>query len=189
HLALASVADWAWNPQGYDEANAAERALYWVTGSSAPVIAPLIEASSSWPPSAPQHPRLSAVVAAALSGEPGSLDSLERELTALAALPVQTAGTAGRLHEDLRPWIAAAGHAADAALLATELLRTVLTGASDDLAEMRSLVVAAQEIADEDVPNVLRSVLPEYVRTVLELAGADIEIPDADSAANASSRE
>jgi hypothetical protein len=65
----------------------------------------------------------------------------------------------------------------------------VLTGASDDLAEMRSLVVAAQEIADEDVPNVLRSVLPEYVRTVLELAGADIEIPDADSAANASSRE
>jgi hypothetical protein len=121
-------------------------------------------------------------MAAALSGEPESLDELERELAALAALPVETASTPGRLHEDLRPWIVAAGHAADAAVLATDLLRTVLTGTSDDLAEMRSLVVAAQDIADADVPNVLRSVLPDYVRTVLELAGADIEIPDADSA-------
>jgi hyaluronoglucosaminidase len=182
HLALASVADWAWNPQGYDAANAAERALYWVTGSSAPAIAPLIEACSSWPPSAPQHPRLSAFMTAALSGDPESLESVERELFALAALPDETEGTPGRLHEDLRPWIDAAGHAADAALLATELLRSVLGGESDDLAGLRGLVVAAQEIADTDVANVLRSVLPDYVKTVLELAGADLEIPDSDAA-------
>jgi hyaluronoglucosaminidase len=178
-LALASVADWAWNTGAYEEAGSAARAIYWTTGSPTPAIQPLIDAASSWPPSAPQHPRVIALIEAALAGDPEAVDGLERELLALAVLPRTTEATPARLREDLLPWIDAAGHAAAAALLATELLRAVQLGRALNVEsaeptqgghEQIRRVEAAQAIADADVPSVLRTVLPDYVRRVLDRA-------------------
>jgi hypothetical protein len=148
-FAIASIADWAWNPAGYDERRSAAAALQFVAGDDAETLAPLVSVLSSWPPSAPSHVRLGELLVAALRGEvAGELDSL------LAGL----AHVAPRESHGLEPWIAASRAWGAAASAALDLLK----GRGDAAATRRLLGEAETHYA-----NVARDVLPGFVRTVL----------------------
>ncbi|WP_180903264.1 beta-N-acetylhexosaminidase family protein [Nonomuraea indica] len=166
-LALATVADYAWHPAGYDQAAAHRRAVRLTRGAAE--LEPLIAVCSSWPPSADQSPALSALCATALD-ERGplrpALDRLREELGRLAGLP---ADVPGRLGAELRPWVAAGRDMAAAGLAALDLLAA--TEAGDAARERYALGLrAALARAEGHEANVLRGVLPPFARAVLERA-------------------
>ncbi|MBN6054285.1 beta-N-acetylglucosaminidase domain-containing protein, partial [Nonomuraea sp. RK-328] len=208
-LALATVADYAWQPAAYDAARSHGRALRLVPGAAE--LAPLVEVCSSWPPSADQSPTLSALCASVLAdadadaaavrpgGEFVTGVRLRRELERLAALP---ASSPGRIGEELRPWVAAARDMATAALAALDLLttlpratgngtaartadetaraaktaratetpRTAAEAPARAVSEEARAVAEALARAEAHEANVLRGVLPPFVRAVLDRA-------------------
>ncbi|WP_205304214.1 beta-N-acetylglucosaminidase domain-containing protein [Nonomuraea montanisoli] len=197
-LALATVADYAWQPAAYDPARSHERAVRLVPGAAE--LAPLVEACSSWPPSADQSPALSALCASVLAnasrsatrpdgentlvvgpeGEDTAAVRLRFELERLAALP---ASTPGRIGEELRPWTAAARDIATTALAALDLVTALPRANGDEVArgpaeaaasraisETARAVAAALARAEEHEANVLRGVLPPFVRAALNRA-------------------
>lgn len=184
-FALASVADWAWNPQAYDAEESAARALAVVAGRDAGAVAPLVSACSSWPPSAPQSPRLEALVDRALADDADALTALEAALAALETVGVTRtdgalrgdAGPGAALHRALRPWYLAARDAGRAGVMACVLLRHLSQGPAAALIEEREAVGAALLAAERHFPNVLRSILPRFVRAVLVRAGLEDAAP------------
>lgn len=82
-IAVATVADWAWNLAAYDPAAAHERALDAVGATEA--VRTLARACASWPPSAPQDPELSALIEAALGGSPAAAERLRDRFEAMVA--------------------------------------------------------------------------------------------------------
>lgn len=168
-LALATVAEWAWNPSAYDPAAAAARALVAVAGPLSARIAPLVAACSSWPPSAAQSPELTRLVDAALDGDWGAAADLGRALRDLAAVP--PLGAATRLAEQLEPWAdagAAMARAGLAGLAVLELLETHAVALEAGVALARSALAEAED----HHAAVLRDVVPRFVRRVLDRAAA-----------------
>lgn len=143
-LALATVADWAWNPAAYDASVSHRRAVRLTPGAAE--LLPLIEACSAWPPGADQSPLLSGLCARVLSGDDSATALLRAELTRLAELPT---GVEGRLAAELRPWVEAARAMGRAGLQALDAPHTVHH---------------ALEHAEAHEANVLRGVIPPFIR-------------------------
>jgi len=186
-FALASAADWAWNPAGYDPARSSSAAVLAVAGRHADAVEALVRACSAWPPEVQQSPELDALAADALAGDPEALDAFESALSALATLGDADAATVPLPADDalgsaLGPWIAAARAAGRAGVLACRLLRRLPAAAGpvtppDSFVPDRDRVREAQAEADEHFPNVLRSLLPEFVHDVLRRTGAEDLVP------------
>lgn len=182
-FALASVADWAWNPEQYDPDDSAERALVVVAGEHAHAVRALVAACSSWPPSAPQSAELEALVDAALADDPDALSALEAALTVLESVgqPTSEAGTLvseEALNRALKPWFLAARDVGRAGVMACVLLRHITGEPSSAVVdEEREAVGAALLAAERHFPNVLRSILPRFVRAVLVRAGLEDAAP------------
>lgn len=155
-FALATVADWARDPDAYQPTESARRAVAML----APACAPLVRACSSWPPSADQDPELTAATAAALTGDTAAVELVARRLTELAD-GCRAAAEPAALVEELRPWLDGAVATAEAGLAAVRLLRT-----GNGRAETR----AALDAADKHPVNVLGRIIPPFVRAVLELS-------------------
>ncbi|NBE98045.1 beta-N-acetylhexosaminidase [Nonomuraea sp. KC401] len=159
-IALTTVADYAWHPAAYDPARSHERAVRLLPGAAE--LLPLVEACSSWPPGADQSPGLTSLCATALKGEPS--ERLRAELTRLAGLPLDVPGP---IAAELARWVAAAKDMAVAGLAALDLL-----DAGPDARPARAPAVArALARAEEHKANVLRRVVPPFVRAALEQAG------------------
>jgi len=166
-LALATVAEWAWNPEFYDPDAAAKRALAAVAGPAASALEALVAASSSWPPSAPQSARLQALADKSLAADRAARVELRASLEALLVLPqlahAQGDATAERLITELEPWAKAGAQIAQVGIAALGLLEAGAASAEqiDRLAEQ----AAAAEKSDA---NILRGVIVPFVAAVLE---------------------
>ncbi|MGI5288882.1 beta-N-acetylglucosaminidase domain-containing protein [Nonomuraea polychroma] len=158
-IALATAADYAWHLAAYDPARSHQRAVRLLEGAAE--LLPLVEACSSWPPGDNQSPALTALCASALAGD--GVDRLRAELTRLAELPTDVPGPIAR---ELARWVAAAKDMGAAGLAALELL------AADTSAQTGSAGAAEQALARAEAheANVLRGVIPPFVRAVLERA-------------------
>ncbi|WP_127934845.1 protein O-GlcNAcase [Nonomuraea polychroma] len=156
-IALATVADYAWHLAAYDPARSHQRAVRLLEGAAE--LLPLVEACSSWPPGDNQSPALTALCASALAGD--GVDRLRAELARLAELPTDVPGPIAR---ELARWVAAAKDMGAAGLAALELLAGGAAAGSAGAAE-RALAQAEAHEA-----NVLRGVIPPFVRAVLERA-------------------
>ncbi|MFB4275334.1 beta-N-acetylglucosaminidase domain-containing protein [Nonomuraea sp. MTCD27] len=154
-IALTTVADYAWHLAAYDPARSHARAVRLLPGAAE--LLPLVEACSAWPPGADQSPRLTALCAAALEGR--SRAELRAELTRLAGLP---ADVAGPIAGELDRWVSAAKDMGAAGLAALDLL----SGSGTPAAAAEALARAEAHEA-----NVLRKVVPPFVRQVLDQAG------------------
>ena len=173
-FAIHTVAAWAWNPDAYDPAAAAEAALHAVAGVDAETLRPLVAAASSWPPSAPQHPELAAEVDAAVADEGRIGPRLAELLDALDGL----AGleTTTPLRAALRPW-------ADAAPATTAVIRAALAHvrgeASADAVEAAWETARtarhglARDVARAVAERTLGRALPDRVRPEGEPAAAE----------------
>ncbi|MEV4071051.1 beta-N-acetylglucosaminidase domain-containing protein [Nonomuraea fuscirosea] len=168
-IALTTVADYAWNLAAYDPARSHARAVRLVPGATE--LLPLVQACSAWPPGADQSPALTALCAAALddgsrSGQrAGSQAELRAELTRLAELP---ADVPGRLATELARWVAAARDMGAAGLAALDLLAAAPE--TPDAPPSPAAVEKALARAEEHQANVLRRVIPPFVRQVLDRA-------------------
>ena len=160
-IALTTVADYAWHLAAYEPGRAHERAVRLVPGAAE--LLPLVEACSAWPPGADQSPELTALCASVLEGGPD--ERLRAALDRLAALPADVPGALAR---ELERWVAAARDMAAAGLAALDLLRGERTPEQ---------VARALERAEAHEANVLRRVIPPFVRQVLERAGVPVEPP------------
>jgi hypothetical protein len=195
-IPLASVADWARDPGGYDPAASARRALATVAGTGAADLAPLVRACSAWPPSAAQDAELGQAVEDALAGVPEALDLLTARLDDLAR-GCTTAAEPEPLVSTLRPWLAAGAASARAGLAAVRLLRaatidrgsaapappperaattpvppagraaTAPTTSVDRMQALRAETSLALAEAESHYANLLRAILPPFVREVL----------------------
>lgn len=175
---LATVADWAWDPERYEPEDAARRALALVGGDEADALAPLIEACSSWPPSAPQSPGLEEALTGALEGDEDSLRHAEGVLQRLATaadgiIGAETHEARDALHSELMPWLATAHDVGTAGVLACRLLRRLQTEAPASLGAERDELKAAQAQAETHYPNVLRTIMPAFVHAVLGRMGLE----------------
>jgi hypothetical protein len=167
-LALATVADWAQEPDGYDPETSARAALALVAGAGAPALAPLVRVCGSWPPSADQDPELSAATTDALGGAPHALDVVAARLTELAR-GCRAAREPEHLVAELRPWLDGAIATAEAGLAATRLLRGSRDGSpAAELALLRRATLRALDAAEHHDANVLRPIVPPFVRAVLD---------------------
>lgn len=155
-LPLAAIAEWAAEPERYDPDAAAERAIALIAGEDAERLAPLVKACSSWPPSAPQSPEIDALMSDALAGD----EAARARLAAAGARLAAVDAAPGFLGDALRPWIDAATDAGRAIMLACEALDRADGGD-------RSALRAGLERAEGHFANVLRDVLPGFVRQVL----------------------
>ncbi len=199
-FSLASVADWSWNPGGYDPADSARRSLDLVAGSAAQILAPLVAACSAWPPSAPQSPAIQSLVTSSLAGDAAAIRELGAAMEALAA-SADFAGTdaadaaaatartdaAGAdaaaysgddaLRRELLPWLEAARDVGRSGALACRLLERLGTESAEALTTERDELRAAQARAESHYPNILRSILPGFVSAVLGRLGLDLPAP------------
>jgi hypothetical protein len=125
---LAAAARWAADPGSYDPAEAAVAARRLVAGDAAVVggLAPLLDAMSGWPPSAPAPNGLGDRVAEALAGDGAAVDAVELTFAALAA--VDSDGAPDDVAASLSPWIAAARDTGAAAVAACDVLRARAAG-------------------------------------------------------------
>jgi hypothetical protein len=151
-IPLASVADWARDPGGYDPASSARRALSTAAGAGATDLAPLVRVCSSWPPSAPPDADLARAIAEVRTG------ALVPRLTELAA-GCRAATEPDDLVTGLRPWLDAGVTVAEAGLATVRLLEGGAT---------RGEVRRALDAAESHYANVLRDVIPPFVREVLD---------------------
>lgn len=167
-LALATVADWLRDPAAYDPAGSARAALNRVAGAGAPALAPLVRVCSSWPPSADQDPELTEASAAALEGSADALDTVAARLGELAD-GCSAAQHPAELVAPLRPWLDGASATAAAGLAAVRLLRAVAADApAGRLAPLRADARAALDRAEDRYENVLRPIVPPFVRAALD---------------------
>ncbi|NED95944.1 beta-N-acetylhexosaminidase [Phytoactinopolyspora alkaliphila] len=189
-IALATVADWAWNPGEYRPGDSHRRVTAALGLDAA--LESLIEACSSWPPSAPQHPALSSLLDEVLAqagadnlrdnapggaidgsgvvvggqvvgGERDDADATSRARVAFAAMtrPAEPTTPAGeRLADELRPWLDAQAAMGRAGLAALDHL----TAPS---AETRAAAENALADAQACEQNVLKSVVPPFVEATL----------------------
>lgn len=134
-IALTTVAEYARDPAGYDSAAAHERAITDLVPAE---LRPLVEACSSWPPSADPSVALSVEGLLPLAAMPDDLDD--------------------DLARELRPWVLAGRDMARAGIAAAELL----AGRGDVEATRTAL-----EVAESHEANVLRTVVPPFVHAVL----------------------
>jgi hypothetical protein len=162
-IPLVSVADWAADPARYDPAASAARALPLVAGEGAGDLAPLVRVNSSWPPSAPQDADLIAAVDGALAGEPAMLVSRLEDL----ARGCRAAGRPQWLTGPLRPWLEAGAAMAEAGLAAVRLLSATSSPVPPGT-PLRQAAHDALTIAEGHYADVLRSVIPPFVREVLD---------------------
>jgi hyaluronoglucosaminidase len=168
-FALATVADWAWNPSAYDPDESAARALPAVAGTLAAALRPLLEVTSAWPPSRDRAPHVSAELPGALARDPGALQRLRDALGALAGLPAAVGTAHGPLVDQLRPWLAAAAREAGIAVQAVDLLAA---GGLVSGAQRQELTAALA--AEAGTPHdVLRAVLGDFTRAVLGTATSE----------------
>lgn len=160
-IAVATVADWAWNLAAYDPATAHERALDAVEATAA--VRTLARACASWPPSAPQDPELSAQADSALAGSAQAREQLRNRFEAMvAAAPDGAREPADRIEREVMPWLVALADTGRAGLAALAALAPA-AGAAERAAAAEAL--AAAEAHEQQ--NVLRSVVPPFVRAVL----------------------
>lgn len=171
-IPLATVADWAWNPAGYDPGRALDRALTAAAGIDAPALRPLVEACSAWPPSAPRSPEIAELIETILietisigtisAGRPGAAAVRLREiLHAHVAAPQLLTGANPRLVQDLQPWLEAASTAATAALAALDLT-------DDDTPEKRARAITALHAARASRHDVLKDLLTGFADRLLD---------------------
>jgi hypothetical protein len=165
-FALATAAEWAADPSGYDPVAASRRAVMRVAGTGAAAFEPLVRACSGWPPSAPEDPRLQELLTAALDADAGALDEAAHRLSDLehgcraATVPESLVGS-------VRPWLDGASDTAAAGLAAVRLL----DAASQDpesVERYRARARAALDTAEEHYCTVLRRTVPPFVRAVLD---------------------
>ncbi|MEW9549134.1 beta-N-acetylglucosaminidase domain-containing protein [Nonomuraea sp. NPDC050783] len=152
-LALTTVADYAWHLAAYDPGRSHRAAVRLLPGAAE--LLPLVEACSAWPPGADQSPALTALCASALLGE--GAGRLRAELERLAGLPVDVPGA---FAAELARWVAAARDMGAAGLAALDLLAGGEPGPAR----------RALERAEAHEANVLRGVIPPFVRAALERA-------------------
>lgn len=178
-LALATAAEYAWDPAGYDAAAAADRALVQVADDDADALRPLVRACSQWPPSSIADEELRAAAAAMLGpdGDAATAAALtwSRRFAALAQVPV----AGGPLVRQLAPWSRAGAAMADAAEAAAQLVQArwdqQLSG------DRRALEVAARgalDRAERPYANVLRGLVPPLLRALLPADGDDVADPE-----------
>lgn len=141
-IALATVAEYAADPGAYDPDAAHARAVEALVPAP---LRPLVEACSSWPPSADPWPALTAAIAA---GDHATISWL---LVPLAEMPTDLDDALSR---EVRDWLVA-GRA---------LARAAIAAATGD----RDVAAAALAEAESVEAGVLRGVLAPYVRAVLE---------------------
>jgi hypothetical protein len=151
-FALATVADWARDPDAYQPTESASLIAPW--------LEPLVRACSAWPPGADQDPELTEATAAALTGDVTALELVTRRLTELAD-GCRAAREPASLIEEIRPWLDSAVATAEAGLAAVNLLRTK---------NGREEALAALEAAEKHHAAVLRPIILPFVRAVLELS-------------------
>ncbi|GAA4178046.1 hypothetical protein GCM10022287_27760 [Gryllotalpicola koreensis] len=166
-FAIAACAEWAAYPARYDPDAAAARARRLVAGPAAEGLAPLLDACSSWPPSAAPDPALDALIERARRGDVAALAEVRGRMEALAA--TSSAGAPADLRSALLPWVRAAQAVGAAGVLACRLLAN--DGRSDAAATVSALR-AAWTAAEAHYPNVLRSSVELLVAAALERAGA-----------------
>ncbi|MFC7549307.1 beta-N-acetylglucosaminidase domain-containing protein [Plantactinospora sp. GCM10030261] len=175
-IPLVSVADWSVDPSGYHPTESAERALPLVAGTGAADLAPLVRVCASWPPSADQDAELVDAVDGTLAGRTGAVELLTARLDELAVRS-RAAVEPEPLVTALRPWLAAAGAMAEAGLSAVRLLAAATaagTGAApagsagERITERRDETRRALAAAESHYANVLRSIIPPFVRDVLD---------------------
>jgi beta-N-acetylglucosaminidase len=167
-LAVATVADWARDPEGYDPQVSAREALTRVAGRNAAALAPLVRVCGAWPPSADQDPELTAATRDALGGSASALATVARRLEQLAA-GCRAVDGADPLVAELRPWLEGAAATAEAGLAAARLLRAARAQApAAEMARLRQEARRALDAAEDGYPNVLRPIVPPFVRDVLE---------------------
>jgi hyaluronoglucosaminidase len=143
-IALATVAEYAADPVSYDAAAAHARA---VASLVPPRLVALVDACSSWPPSADPWPALSTAIS---SGDPATVVEL---LSPLAELPTDLDDPLAR---EVHAWV----------LAARALARAGIAAATGD----PLTAGAALDEAESHDADVLRSVLAPYVRAILEPA-------------------
>lgn len=162
-FALASAADWAWNPAGYDERASAERALHLVAGERAERWRPLVAVLSSWPPSAPEDAVLQPLAERALDDrEEDVRRELRERLESLGAAAEALRAEEGDLADQARPWIVAAAVSARAGLAALDLLE-----GTQDPTDAAAGVEAFLREVEAQPANVLRGVLVPFLRAAL----------------------
>jgi hypothetical protein len=166
-IPLATVAEWARDPAGYQPAAAARRALATVAGAGAAQLAPLVTACSAWPPSAEADAALARAANDALAGGRAGLDELTARLTQLAD-GCRAAAEPAPLVSSLRPWLDAAADMAAAGLAAVRLLRAARTRTFPENEALWEQARRALAAAERHYPDVLRSVIPPFVREVLD---------------------
>jgi hypothetical protein len=150
-FALATVAEWAADPDHYNPDAAADRAYAAVAGPH-PGLRSLVAACSSWPPSAPRWPELDDAVDA------GRWREAERLLAGLAASEGGE-GTPADLAAQLAPWISAARAAGVAGVLACRVLAGADASADELLAARRALEAEYADVARATVLYLLDSAL------------------------------
>jgi hypothetical protein len=190
-IPLVTVADWAGDPPGYQPATSAHRALARVAGDGAADLAPLVASCSAWPPSADADAELVRAADDALAGRSAGLDVLTARLTALAR-GCRAAKEPEPLVSALRPWLDAGTAMADAGLAAVRLLRAATEAAPagrptaadppapahpsapgvEPVATLRGSARLALAAAERHYADVLRSVIPPFVREVLDRTSA-----------------
>lgn len=160
-IAVATVADWAWNLAAYEPGGAHDRALDAVEATEA--VRTLARACASWPPSAPQDPSLSALTEATLSGSPAADERLRDRFEAMvAAAPDGVREPADRVEREVMPWLVALADTGRAGLAALGALAPSAGGAE------RAAAADALAVAEShEQQNVLRTVVPPFVRAVL----------------------
>jgi hyaluronoglucosaminidase len=158
-IALATVAEWAWDPSGYDPVAAHHRARSALAGG--PAVETLIEATSSWPPSAPRQPRLSALIDDVRRQPASASDELRATFTAMIQPPEPATDDAARLVAEIRPWLDAQAAMGRAGLAALEYLRSPSP-------ETRATAEKALAEAQAHEADVLKGIITPFVAGVLE---------------------
>lgn len=156
-IALATVADWAWNPTAYDPALSHRRVRDALGGG--PAIESLIDACSAWPPSTPRYPELSALIAAVLNGQ--SAEGLEAIFRAMTSVVDANTDQLARLVGEVRPWLEAQAAMGQAGLAALHHLRS-------PSAETRAVAGKALAAAQAHEVDVLKAAIPPFVERILQ---------------------
>lgn len=162
-IAIASAADWAWNPGAYDERESAANALRVAAGQQAQAIAPLVAAASSWPPSAPSYPALALLLEEALTGDHSRRAELDLILAGLESLGGVREVATDPLLRQLWSWTEAGAAMGAAARAATALLDGDGTVGPNDTGVVAALLLEAES----HYGNVARDTIPPFVREVL----------------------
>jgi hypothetical protein len=166
-IPLATTAAWARDPHGYRPATAHAAAI---AAAGATALAPFVRVCSSWPPSADQDPELTAACSAALAGDRGALALVVARLTELADCLRDPQGPP-ELLASLRPWLTGAAATARAGLAACALLAGDGSGGTPAALAGTGTPAgtrAALAEAEEHYANVLRPLVPSFVRAVLD---------------------